>query len=738
MATGTMSWEFWIDRGGTFTDFIGRDARGRLHTAKLLSSDDAPLSGIRRILESAGEIEPGATLPPCTVKLGSTVATNALLERRGVPTVLVTSRGLADVFQIGTQERPDLFALQIRKPAPLHQHSVEISGRRGVDGDEIEPFDPEAAQRALEAARDKGAASAAVVGMHAYADPELERRVVEIARAVGFDYVVASHEIAREMGFLARGETAVVDAYLTPLLRGHVARLAAGLPGSRLRFMQSSGGLSDGARFRGPTALLSGPAGGVVAAARVAAAAGCPRAIGFDMGGTSTDVSLIVGGEVERAFETVVGGVRVKAPMLRIHSVASGGGSLCRFDGFRLTVGPESAGSDPGPLCYGPRKRGGAEDGGQAADSSDRGLALTDVNLALGRVQPDRFPFALHREPVTRALAALRGRLQKAGLVMSEDEIASGFVEVANAGMAQAIAQVSVARGVDPRDHVLVAFGGAAGQHVCAIARILGVGRILLHPLAGLLSAYGIGVAEVSWDGQRDAGRVELPRSGEELPPEIETALTELAEEGMRALSEEGAGHELETERWLDLRYRGTDTPLSIRQPAEDDWAGAFLAEHQSRFGYVREGHPIEIMTARVRARSAAAAVSTTPPQAEPDSVPAAPRARRVEQAWFPGVGRVETTVFDRESLHPGCEIDGPAIVLEDTGTVVIDPGFRARVDPAGVLDLVDTANAPRAARTDVERADPVRLEVFGNRFMSIAEQMGAVLRNTAVSTNIK
>jgi 5-oxoprolinase (ATP-hydrolysing) len=731
-------WEFWIDRGGTFTDCIGRDPEGRLHVAKLPSSDAAPVLGIRSLLERAGAIQAGAPLPRCAVKLGTTVATNALLERRGAPTVLVTDRGLGDVLRIATQERPELFALAIRRPPPLHRQVVEVAGRVGVDGDALEAFEEDAAREALAAARAAGAHSAAVVTIHAYAHPEREQRLARLAAQAGLPYVAASHEVACEQGLLARGETTVADAYLTPLLRGHVAGLAEALPGSHLRFMQSSGGVAEAERFRGPGALLSGPAGGVMAAARVAAAAGCGRAIGFDMGGTSTDVSLIQDGEVERSFETHVGGIRVRAPMLRIHTVAAGGGSLCRFDGIQMSVGPESAGADPGPLCYGRPRPTTA----QPAE----GLALTDVNLFLGRVQPDRFPFALERAPVERALAAVRDALAKAGFARDPDEIAAGFAQVANACMAQAIQQVSVARGVDPRECALVGFGGAAGQHVCAIARILAIRRVLLHPLAGVLSAVGIGAAEITWDGQRDAGRVALPSAEASLPEAVETALAELEREGREALAGETRSA-IRSERWLDLRYRGTDTSLAIREPGDDgarpsagDWAAAFAAEHERRFGYTREDREVEIATARVRARAPGA-----PEAPRPSGEPAAlgpPASLRHERVWFPEVGRREAPVYAREALRPGCALRGPAIVLEDAGTVVIDPGFRARVDAAGVLELCDEAEAPpaRALPEGVAEPapDPVRLEVFGNRFMSIAEQMGAVLRNTAVSTNIK
>ncbi|MFP8874275.1 MAG: hydantoinase/oxoprolinase family protein, partial [Myxococcota bacterium] len=567
------------------------------------------------------------------------------------------------------------------------------------------------------------------------------------ARDLGFADVVSSHEIARELGLLARGETASVDAYLTPLLSAHVTDLEAALPGSRLRFMQSSGGLTDGARFRGPTALLSGPAGGVVAASQVAKAGGHAGAIGFDMGGTSTDVSLIPVGELERSFETVIGGVRVKAPMLRIHTVAAGGGSLCGFDGSRLTVGPESAGAEPGPLCYagatvpGPGGTGGARS--ESGTGTHSGLTLTDVNYFLGRVQPDRFPFPLLGERVIPALERVQADLQQAGFERSLDAVAAGFVEVANASMAQAIQQVSVSRGVDPRDHALVGFGGAGGQHVCAVARELGIRTVLLHPLAGLLSAYGIGVAEVTWDRARDAGRVALAPGDAGLPLALREALAELRQAGRDALANEGVERErVHCTAVLDLRYAGADTAIPVVEPGDGAsmraWFEAFEASHQARFGYTRPGHAVEIVTLRVQARGHQPGSES---EVQADSAVAAVRSRagrRMASIWFPEVGRVDAPVIGRETLAPGQEVAGPALILEDTGTIGIDPGFRARVDSQGVLVLRDEAETTGSQRHDLSHADPVRLEVFGNRFMSIAEQMGAVLRNTAVSTNIK
>ena len=713
-------WRFWIDRGGTFTDCIGLAPDGTVHVAKILSSDSAPVDGMRRILARVGI---SGALPPCRVRLGTTVATNALLTRQGAPTLLVTNLGLGDVLEIGTQERPDLFALHIEKPAPLYQQVVEVAGRHAVTGELLESFREDDVRRAFAAARAAGIEAVAIVLIHAYAHPELERRLRALAEEVGFPYVTTSHEIASEMGLLARGETTAVDAYLTPLLQEHVAALRAELPGSRLRFMQSSGGLTDGERFRGPTALLSGPAGGVVGAARVAAAAGCPRAIGFDMGGTSTDVSLIDGGEVDRTFESRVGGVRVKAPMLRIHTVAAGGGSLCRFDGIRFTVGPESAGAAPGPLCYG---RDDARD-----------LTLTDVNFALGRVQPDRFPFPLRREPVDRVLAELRAELREAGHDFETQAIAAGFIEVANASMAHAIAEVSIARGVDPRDCALVGFGGAAGQHVCAIARELGIRTILLHPLAGILSAYGIGVADVSWDGQHDAGRSPLAPGGR-LPEDVTALHAQLEARGREALAAEGVTEQtIRVERLLDLRYVGTETALPVREPADGDFASAFAAAHETRFGYTRPGRAIEITTARVRVGSPGPR-ETIAVAGTGEASGGAPRPLRTAPVHFQGGAREDIPVYDRDALSAGSRIEGPAVLLEDTGTVVLDPGFSAEIVAEGILRLEDEAGPVRPAAVDLSRPDPVRLEVFGNRFMSIAEQMGAVLRNTSVSTNIK
>ena len=721
----TRGWTFLVDRGGTFTDCIGLSPSGELHTHKCLSSETAPVEAIRAVLDRAGALSPGGDVVPAIVELGTTVATNALLERRGVPTVLVTNVGLGDVLEIGTQERPDLFDLAIRRPPPLHRQVVEVAGRLAADGTELSPLDLPAARTALVVARAAGCRAAAIVLIHAYADPGPEQALAELAREVGFECVVTSAGVAREIGLLARGETTVADAYLTPLLREHVRVLQRELPGSTLRFMQSSGGLTDAARFRGPAALLSGPAGGVVGATRVAREAGFSRAIGFDMGGTSTDVSLLDTDGAERAIETVVAGVRVRAPMLRIHTVAAGGGSLCRFDGFRFTVGPESAGADPGPLCYG---RGGA--------ASVARLSLTDVNHHLGRVPADRFPFRLEAGPVAGALEALERELREAGHAYDRDSIAAGFVEIANAQMAQAIQEVSVRRGVDPREFAIVGFGGAGGQHVCAVARRLGIRTVLLHPLAGLLSAFGIGCAERTWDGQRDAGRG--PLEAGRIPADVDAELKALEASGRRALLAEGAGAaEIATECAVDLRYVGTDTVLTVAALPDADLEAAFSALHRERFGYTRANRALELVTARVQVRAPAPVPFPEPARpdeaAEVREVPV----RRISRCWFAGAGWCEAPVFWREDLTRGDVIEGPALLLEATSTVIVEPGWAGEVDAAGTLVLRDSHEA-RAGSDDRTLSDPVRLEVFGSLFMSIAEQMGAVLRNTAVSTNIK
>jgi len=706
-------WEFWIDRGGTFTDCLGRDPRsGDVRVVKLLSSDRAPLHGIRRILGLA-DADP---IPACDVRMGTTIATNALLERRGAPCALVITQGFRDLLEIGTQARPRIFELEIRKPELLYQEVLEVAARADAEGRVIERPEPDRVRRELRALRERGLSSVAVVLLHAYRAGELERELGEIAREVGFEHVALSHEVAAEIGIVARGDTTCVDAYLTPLIRDYVRTLLAELPGSTLRIMQSSGGLTDAARFRGPYAILSGPAGGVVAYAHVAGQMGLARTIGFDMGGTSTDVSRF-DGTFERVYETETAGVRIRAPMMSIHTVAAGGGSLCQYDGHRFSVGPRSAGAVPGPLCYG--------------HPEARDLTITDINLILGRLLPDRFPFELERARIEQALEELVAGLRSRSFVRTPEQVAAGFFEIANANMAEAIRQVSVARGYDVRDYALFVFGGAGGQHACALARRLGIQRVVFHPYSGVLSAYGMGLADVSWDGERDLGRRRLEPG---LDAALEPIFSELEARGRRVLANEGFPDErIECLYRLDLRYRGTETALTLDERAGQDRRRAFESLHQLRFGYVRAAHEIEAVVARVEVLGR----QPTPGEPRIDARETAHTVSRTTRLWTNGRFVSDVPVYQREELVPGAPILGPALILEATGTIAVDEGFELVMDAHGRILIEDREGRAAHDRVSAE-VDPVQLEIFNNLFMSIAEQMGTVLRRTALSTNIR
>jgi 5-oxoprolinase (ATP-hydrolysing) len=704
-------WQFWIDRGGTFTDCLGLDPKtGEVKIAKVLSSDRAPIEGMRALLGLIGD-EP---IPPCDIRMGTTVATNALLERKGTPTALIVSRGFRDLLAIGSQARAHIFSLEIQKPELLYREVVEIDARCAPDGTVLVRPDEGEVERALVPLKRTGIESLAVVVLHAYVEPELELMVEGIARRIGFSEISLSHQVAREIGMVGRGDTTTVDAYLTPLIRAYVRALLDELPGSTLQVMQSSGGLQDALAFRGKNAILSGPAGGVVAVARVAEDSGHARAIGFDMGGTSTDVSRYDGG-FERVYETEVAGVRLRAPMMSIHTVAAGGGSLCRYDGYRFTVGPESAGAFPGPICYG--------------HPDARELAITDVNLALGRILEDRFPFPLDRAGVERALRDLKvpGK--------SIEEVAEGFFAIANANMVEAIRRVSIARGYDVRDYALVVFGGAGGQHACAIARMLGIRSILFHPYAGVLSAYGMGLADITWDEARDAGRQELT---ETIDAVLDPIWFELEAEVRRHLSGPA-----EIVRRLDLRYRGTETSLTIDDDPSER-RGRFEELHQRRFGYVRPSHPVEVAVARVEgiARAPGAAHRfVNPPCDEPTYRDGPPRPHpsgsRRGRLFLDGRWLSDVPVVWREALPIGAKRSGPLLILEQTGTIVVEPGFSVSVGEGSLLSVVQTDSIPEIAH-DASAPDPIALEIYNNLYMSIAEQMGVVLRRTALSTNIR
>jgi 5-oxoprolinase (ATP-hydrolysing) len=723
-------WRFAVDCGGTFTDLVGTDPSGAVHVTKVLSGPHAPLEGIRQLL-GLGPCDP---IAPCEVRLGTTLATNALLERKGAPCALMISRGFGDLLEIGTQARPDIFALEIRKPARLYQDVIEVDARLDARGQVLARPDSTAVLEQLRAVRKRGPASIAIVVVHAYLDGRLERELGALAREAGFSHVALSHEVAPELGLLRRADTTVLDAYLTPVLAGYLAELERQLPGSELWVMQSSGELTTRERLRGVSSLLSGPAGGVIGYTEVARRAGVTRAVGFDMGGTSTDVSRTAG-LLPRRYETEIAGVRVLTPMLDVHTVASGAGSLCTFDGHALRVGPQSAGSNPGPACY-----------GRATAAQ---LTVTDVNLLLGRLQPDRFPFALSRPAAEAALARLQQQMAEHGAALERDELVSGLWHICNENMAGAIGQVSAARGFDVREDTLIVFGGAGGQHACALAQRLGIRGILFHPHAGVLSAFGISVARRAERAVQQLTAVviddhELARAAERLSALCEAAQARLA------LPQEHT-EQVRFEQWLDLRYAGSDTVLSIPNGTLSSILEEFELEHRQRYGYTRPEHPIQIVALRV-------AAEVEPPQpnlGQPlfAANGAGPKALRHERIYC-GRWLNDVPVFAREDLGAGQELTGPACVLEATGTIVLDPGFLLHVQADGCLKITalasedtaeaeDTVAAERAATSErpehePSRPSPVLLQLIGRSFMGIAQRMGEVLRRTALSTNIR
>ena len=747
-------WEFWIDRGGTFTDIVARRPDGRITAHKLPSQSpayrDAAVAGIRRLL-GLGPGDPVPAEQVGTVRLGTTVATNALLERRGEPTVLVITEGFGDALRIGYQARPRIFDRHIVLPEAAYDRVIEVAERVGADGAVVRPLDQAAAGRALDQAFADGFRAAAVVLMHGYRYPGHEQRVAEIARTAGFTQVSVSHEVSPLMRLVSRGDTTVVDAYLSPVLRRYVDQVTDELAGIRVQFMQSNGGLAGAGSFRGKDAVLSGPAGGIVGMARTAAAAGFDRVIGFDMGGTSTDVSHFAG-EFERRYDTEVAGVRLRAPMLSIHTVAAGGGSVLRFDDGRYQVGPDSAGAEPGPACYG---RGGP-------------LTVTDANLLLGRIQPAHFPRffgpdgdqPLDAAVTRREFAALAGRIAAAaGDRRGPAEVAAGFLEIAVQNMANAIKKVSVQRGYDVTRYVLSTFGGAGGQHACAVADALGMTSVLIHPLAGALSAYGIGLAEVT--AMRETA-VELPLTADlaaRLPEESFRPLEESASAELAAHGALAGPEGVRLTRQAHLRYDGTDTALPVPYGPAGAMTGAFERAYRSRFSFLMDGQPIVVEAVSVEATLLPAPAPSSPPEATPrvagwrteppltgsvrqppGEVPPgeAPAPEPAEQVELFAAGEWRTVpLYRRDRLPPGSVVDGPAVIAEELATTVAEPGWRATVTPA--RDLLLTRVTPRAAaaRASTE-ADPVLLEVFGNLFMAVAEQMGERLRSTAHSVNIK
>ncbi|KAA5604868.1 5-oxoprolinase [Roseospira marina] len=715
-------WQIWIDRGGTFTDLVARRPDGALVTHKLLSENpeqyaDAALQGIRDLL-GVGPDDPIPADRIEAVKMGTTVATNALLERKGDRVVLVTTRGFGDALRIGTQNRPDLFARTIVLPEVLYERVVEVPERMTAEGEEILPLDEDAARAGLQAAYDDGIRAAAVVFLHGYRYPEHEARVAAIARAVGFPQVSVSHTVSPLMKLVGRGDTTVVDAYLSPILRRYVDQVAGDLGDVRLMFMQSNGGLTDARLFQGKDAILSGPAGGVVGMVRTAEMAGFTKLIGFDMGGTSTDVSHY-DGDYERTFDTQVAGVRVQAPMMRIHTVAAGGGSILHFDGARFRVGPDSAGANPGPACY---RRGGP-------------LAVTDCNVVLGKLQPDYFPRVfgpnadepLDAEAARAGFAAITERI---GDGRPAEAVAEGFLKIAVENMANAIKTISIQRGYDVTEYALVCFGGAGGQHACLVADALGMSTVFLHPFSGVLSAYGMGLADVRTMGER-AVEAALDEAG---ATDAAVALGHLAEEGRADIARQGLDEtDVTVLRKAHLRYQGSDTALVVDAGSAEAMATAFAEVHKARYGFVLDKLiVIEAVSTETIATSVAideADLDRPARDGDPE-----PRDRR---RLFSGGQWHDAPIHDRDDLRPGDTIAGPAIIVEPTGTLVIEPGWRAAFTGKGHI-VLERAEARAGAHAIGTQADPVMLEVFNNLFMNIAEQMGATLQNTAYSVNIK
>ena len=744
-------WQFWIDRGGTFTDIVARRPDGTLATHKLLSENperysDAAIAGIRELLAVA----PEAPIPVATidaVKMGTTVATNALLERRGERTVLAITRGFGDALRIAYQNRPRLFVCRIVLPTMLYERAVEIDERTGAHGELVRELDLAAAEKALRAAYADGMRACAIVLMHAYRYPEHEKRLAALARTIGYTQVSASHEVSPLMKLVSRGDTTVVDAYLSPILRRYVGEVerdllgpahSASAAGPRLQFMQSSGGLTDAHRFQGKDAILSGPAGGIVGAVQVSRQAGFDRIIGFDMGGTSTDVTHYAG-EYERAFVTEVAGVRLRAPMMRIHTVAAGGGSICTFDGARFRVGPQSAGANPGPACY---RRGGP-------------LTVTDCNLMVGKIDPALFPrvfgpqgdLSLDDAIVRERFAALAADVaSRSGHRRAPEAIAEGFLQIAVDNMAHAIKHISVERGYDVTEYTLCCFGGAGGQHACAVADALGMTRVFIHPLAGVLSAYGMGLADVRDLRQR---AVEAPLSEAALT-DVEAVFDDLGRMARGEVAAQGiAATTIAVKRSLHLKYDGTDTTLEIgfdapaaspaerraqRQPDVAVLVADFEQRYRTQYGFLMPGKALIIEAAAVEAIGAAAKTDEAAPSFPPRE--GALQAATINRMYTGGAWR-QAPVYTRADLRPGDAIAGPAVVAERNATTVIEPGWQATLTVRDHLVLERTTAIARTHAIGTS-ADPVLLEVFNNLFMAIAEQMGVTLANTAYSVNIK
>ena len=786
-------WQFWIDVGGTFTDCLALSPDGQQRQSKILSSglskgrivnasgngfqdpnrrDDPPgfwngatikfydsqgqlvsenrvesfdnatgaiecLWPVDRTRQpdryelDSGQLAPilairlltntglGSALPPCNVHLGTTRGTNALLTRQGARTALVTTWGFRDLLRIGDQARPHLFELTIRKPEPLFETSIEIDERILADGTVERSPNPDMVKRQLNELRRAGIESIAICFMHGYRFDQHEKLVGDIVRSLGFDEIRLSSIVAPLIRIVPCAETTVLDAYLNPVIGKYLDRIQHSLgPGSQLRLMTSAGGLASRQRFTAKDSVLSGPAGGVVGAARIAQQAGFSHAIGLDMGGTSTDVSRF-DGQFEREFESQKAGVRIVTPMLAIETVAAGGGSICKFDGTRLVVGPESAGADPGPACYG---RGGP-------------LAVTDLNCFLGRLDPRHFPFQLDQNAVEHRLRIVCQQLADTGTQIGLQPMAEGFLKIANHNMATAIRSVSIARGYDPRQYVLVAFGGAGSQHSCAVADQLDITRILDHPQSSILSAVGIRLADRTCSTVRSV----LEQYSSAMVARLASAFTDMEKSVIDQLVDEGCDPQaIEISRLLDLRYQGTADYQTIDQPPDEDYASAFARQHKRLFGFVQD-RQLEIVAARVDAKAAGYRL----PQLQWPQQKTRWESSGLTQRLYHDDQELEASVFDREHLQSGDMIRGPAIVSDHYSTVVIEPSWEATVLGEGYLLIEkieghDDGTRDNSTVENYDRADPITLEIFNNHFSSIARQMGISLQKTSISVNVK
>ncbi len=716
-------WQFWVDRGGTFTDIVARTPGGRLLTHKLLSENparyhDAAVAGIRALLRIANDAEFPVTQVEA-VRMGTTVATNALLERKGERTLLVITRGFGDALRIAYQNRPRIFDRHIVLPETLYERVIEVDERITADGSVLQAPDLKTLGVQLRQAHADGIRAMAVVCLHSYLYPAHEREIGKLAEQIGLAQISLSSEVSPLIKVVPRGDTTVVDAYLSPVLRRYVNQVAGQLNGVRLMFMQSNGGLAEAGHFRGKDAILSGPAGGIVGMVQMSEQAGFDHVIGFDMGGTSTDVSHYAG-EYERVFMTQVAGVRLRAPMLDIHTVAAGGGSILYFDGGRYRVGPDSAGADPGPACY---RRGGP-------------LAVTDANVMLGRIQPAHFPAVfgsrgdqpLDDEIVRRKFSELAVDIQKAtGDDRSPEQVADGFLEIAVANMANAVKKISVQKGHDVTQYVLTTFGGAGGQHACAVADALGIRTVLVPPMAGVLSALGIGLADTT--AMREQS-VEIPL--ESALEKLATVADSLEQAARGELLDEGVPAErIRVVRRVHLRYEGTDTAIPVELDDFEAMTNAFETSHRATYSFLMD-HPLI---------AEAISVEATGLTERPDLSHVAEQVdNRVEHQEtvriYSGGSWRDAPLHHREKMQPEDSVTGPAIIAEANATTVIDEGWQATMTRSGHL-LAERVVAPAKPDTGTE-ADPVLLEIFNNLFMSIAEQMGFRLESTAQSVNIR